>query len=319
MEKTNQNFAMKIEEKTEHGMPLIYLENDYLKVTVAPDVGGKIISIQDLETGHEFLWTNQNLPLEKLPAGSEYDPNFYGGIDELIPNDIPEELNGVLSPDHGELWTLSLDYIPDEKGVSLSGILPLSGLRYRRNITLCPDEPGIELQYKIENPTKEQRRFLWKFHAAINIEPDDEIFCPAKTAMVADAEWSRWTSYAPFHWPNIENQRADLIPPKGNELDFLYLYDLTDGSMGWRRRKKGLAFLYCFDTNVFPYGWYFASYGGFYNHYVAVLEPCTTMPCSVNEAYALNQCSVLEPGETMETIVRIYAGSEKQLSNHLPR
>jgi hypothetical protein len=37
----------------------------------------------------------------------------------------------------------------------------------------------------------------------------------------------------------------------------------------------------------------FASYGGLDGHYTAVLEPCTAMPVSVNEAARLNQCSCL--------------------------
>jgi hypothetical protein len=40
-----------------------------------------------------------------LERGADYDSNFYGGIDELIPNDIPENIDGIDDPDHGELWT----------------------------------------------------------------------------------------------------------------------------------------------------------------------------------------------------------------------
>ena len=78
--------------------------------------------------------------------------------------------------------------------------------------------------------------------------------------------------------------------------------------MAWQSEAKGLTFEYRFDTAVFPYVWYFASYGGFDGHVVAVVEPCTTMPLSVSAAAALGQCSLLESGEGLATQVQIYAG-----------
>src|SRR6266702_2984770 len=93
------------------GIPLVRLESDFLKVDVSPGVGGRIISLVEKHSGHEFLWRNSKLKLESLPGGSEYDPNFYGGIDELLPNDIPEMINGICCPDHGELWTTSLTHV----------------------------------------------------------------------------------------------------------------------------------------------------------------------------------------------------------------
>lgn len=307
---------MRIEEYKQDSTKVIRLTGAHLEVEVAPEIGGRITNIRSLKAGHQFLWKNPALSLEKRPDGSAYDPNFYGGIDELIPNDMPEDLDGVFLPDHGELWTHALDCEVLENGLSLSGTLPLCGLQYRRSIILCEDAPGIALEYTITNPTAEVKKFLWKFHAALAIEPGDEILCPAKTAKVADPAYSRWTDFRPFHWPEIEGARADLIPPKDGTTDFLYLSELTEGYMGWRRGDE-LAFLYRFDPAVFPYCWYFASYGGFLGHYTAVLEPCTAMPMSVKEAAALQQCSVLKAGETLTTTVHIYAGTGEQLKKYV--
>jgi hypothetical protein len=169
-------------------------------------------------------------------------------------------------------------------------------------------DPTIDVDYRIQNPGSQRREFLWKLHAAMNIEPGDQIVCPARTARVVDPQWSRWKRLEPFAWPVIEGKRADQIPPLDGTLDFLFLYDLDAGQMGWKRPSRRLSFSYSFDTQVFPYAWYFASYGGFDGHYVAILEPCTTMPLSVNEAAKLGQCSVLGAGEKIETRVTIYAG-----------
>lgn len=304
---------MEITQSTCNGLTILRMKNEFLELEVAPEIGGRILSLQDVRTGYQFLWKNPNLKLEKLPVGSEYDPNFYGGIDELLPNDMPEEINGVQSPDHGELWTQTLRHTTMPDGILLEGTLPLSELTYRRKISFCSERPGIALKYRIGNPTGERKVFLWKFHAAMNLMPGDEILCPARTAVVADTQWSKWSDSAPFAWPRIQNQRADIIPPLDGSMDFLYLYDLEDGMMGWRRPSKNLAFVYRFDPVVLPYCWYFASYGGFFNHYTGVLEPCTAMPISVNDAAKLGQCSALEPGRFLETTVFIYAGASDAL------
>ncbi len=290
---------------------IVRLESEWLQVDVAPSVGGRIVSLVEKSSGHQFLWRNAGLKLEKLEPGAEYDPNFYGAIDELLPNDIPEIINGVDSPDHGELWTKALDYQVDGEALVLSGTLPLCGLWYERRMTLRSGCPYIDFDYRIENRSGERREFLWKLHAAVNTQPWDRIVCPAHTARVPDLEWSRWHSLGPFAWPEIEGQRADVMPPEEGTVDFLFLYDLANGQIAWESSDKNLTFAYYFDLDVFPYAWLFASYGGFDGHYMAILEPCTTMPLLVNEAARLGQCSTLEDGQAIETRVTIYAGPKR--------
>ena len=95
-------------------------------------------------------------------------------------------------------------------------------------------------------------------------------------------------------------------------MDFFYLYNAAEGSMRIQHAQDNAVFAYSYDKKVFPYQWYFASYGAFLDHYTAIIEPCTTMPISVNEARRLHQCSSLQPGETLQTSVTIYAGPDKQ-------
>ncbi len=290
------------------GLPIVRLESDQLRVEVAPGVGGRIVSLIHRASGHEFLWRNRVLPLQCLPAGSEYDPNFFGGIDELLPNDIPETIDGVSCPDHGELWTTPLDWQSDGHQLKLRGMLPRFGLRYEREMALHADRPCLELAYRISNPTAQPRHFLWKLHAALAVAPGDLVDCPAGKAQVVDLAWSRYHTLAPFNWPRIEGQDANVVPAPDGTVDFFYLYELTEGRIAWQRPSQGLNFAYHFDRKVFPYAWLFASYGGFNGHYTIILEPCSTMPLSVNEAAAKNQCSLLQPGETFETQVMIETG-----------
>ena len=337
------------------GVPVTRLESDHLRLDVAPSVGGRVVSLIHKPSGHEFLWRNRALPLRREAAGSEYDPNFHGGIDELLPNDIPELIDGVDCPDHGELWTAPLavqgEHCPspcaqgtpgpsphpasghprpvgrgegwgegaigacgipevhaDGGRLVLSGDLPRIGLHYERELSLRADRPQLDLAYRITNRASRPRSFLWKLHAALAVQAGDIIDCPARRAQVVDLAWSRYRTLEPFDWPILQDQAVNLVPPADGTVDFFYLFDLRAGRMAWRRPGAGLEFAYEFDPQVFRFAWLFASYGGFNRHYTVVLEPCTAMPMSVNEAAAKGQCSRLEPGQTLATRVTLRAG-----------
>lgn len=306
---------MKITRDNINGIEVIILENQHLKISVAPALGGKIISIFNKPLQHEFLWTNKNLQLTINEPGADYDSNFFGGIDELIPNDLPESIDGIAYPDHGELWTSRLQHeiLPDN-ALKVSGQLNLSNLQYSKTLLLDPTRPAVKLDYNIKNTSGERRNFMWKLHAAININAGDQLLTTAKKAIVADPAYSRFKKETgEFNWPHIENTDASIVPGKNGSMDFFYLYNTPSGEMQ-SLDKSGHLFSYTYDNKVFPYQWLFASYGGFLDHYMAILEPCTNMPISVNDAVSLNQSATLAPGDSIETSVTIFAGDKKDNS-----
>jgi hypothetical protein len=290
------------------GVPVVRLESKELQVDVAPGIGGRLVRLIDKKSGYDFLWRNTSLPLELKPSGSEYDPNFYGGIDELLPNDLIEPINGVDCPDHGELWTTPLTSEISDDRLTLRGQLPRFGLDYEREMRLRPDSPWLDFKYRIANLTDQPRHFLWKLHAALAVQEGDLIECPARHAQIVDLAWSRFKTTAPFEWPNLEGRATNIVPARNGTMDFFNLFNLSAGEMFWRRPNSGLRFGYQFDSRIFPYAWLFASWGGFLGHYTIILEPCTSMPMSVNEAAAKHQCSRLQPGQVLETNVSLYAG-----------
>lgn len=291
-----------------NGIEILTLENEQLKIKIAPKLGGKIISVFNKPLNTEFLWCNKNLPLAQNNSGDDYDSNFWGGIDELIPNDIPENVNGIDYPDHGELWTTSLQYKTENNEVSLSGNLNLSGLYYQKKVSLDDNKPTICIDYKIRNTSGQTKDILWKFHAALVIGQGDTLFTDAKKAKVVDLDYSRFKDQNEFCWPVVEKIDASIVPYKNNGMDFFYLYDIERPEMGLITRKGKHLFSYLYDKKVFPFQWYFASYGGFLDHYVAIIEPCTNMPMSINSAKEKGQCLTLEPNQKLNTKVLIYAG-----------
>ena len=304
---------MKTQVTDKNGILIIRAENDHIAFEITPQLGGRIISVYNKDLKKEFLWHNENLNLAENKAGADYDSNFWGGIDELIPNDIPETVDGVVYPDHGELWTASLEFEVNEDHISVFGLLPLSGLYYRKTLSFASDEPVIRTRYEIRNDSGATRNFLWKLHAAVQIAEGDKLRSSAVKARAVDQNASRIKSEEEFFWPNIQSNDASRVPAYDQTMDFFYLYDVKQPEMGMISNEGKDLFEYRYDSKVFPYEWYFASYGQFNNHYTAILEPASAMPVSVNEAKELGQCTVLEAGEEISTLVTIYAGPNKSL------
>jgi len=297
-----------ISHRKERGLDILTMENPHLKITLVPALGGKIASLYNKRLKKEFLWNNAGLALQQNEPGDDYDSNFWGGVDELLPNDIPEVVDGVSYPDHGELWTTRLTYTLEGSEVTVQGLLPLSQLYYRKTVRLHDGEPRIILNYQLTNQSPACRHFLWKQHAALQIAAGDRLETSAGKAQIVSSDASRFTEQNVFPWPFVEGVDASLVPEKNNTMDFFYLFDLSVGEMSLITDNGRVRFTYYYDLNVFPYQWYFASYGQFRGHYTAILEPASAMPVSVNDAAGKRQCSRLEAGQELRTRVVIYAG-----------
>lgn len=303
--------AMHISTSYANGLEVLTCENDWLRSQIVPVLGGRIVSIFNKPLEKEFVYRHDR-PLEAFPPGTDYDAVFAGGIDELIPNDIPEEIDGISYPDHGELWTTPLRYTIGENSLTLCNTLKLSSLYYERMLSFDKSGPIIHLKYKIRNEANSTRHFLWKLHAALAIQPGDKLVTSARMAMIVSQEASRFSDMAAFRWPSIENGDASIVPTFGNTMDFFYLYDIPGSSMQMLSNHGDHLFSYDYDRSVFPYQWYFASYGAFLNHHTAILEPATGMPVSVNESMAVGQCMKLEYKQEIITTVSIYAGEHEE-------
>lgn len=165
------------------GFPVLRLENEALTVDVLPDLGGKILQITHRTLGRSFLWHNPRQRLRRLPLGASYDDHFFGGWDELLPNDVVESIGGETLVDHGELWTTPLSAVVEGTTVVLSGLLPITPLRFEKRIALTGGE-SIEVRYKLENIGRRRLDILFKLHPALRISPGAEIRVAAARATV---------------------------------------------------------------------------------------------------------------------------------------
>jgi hypothetical protein len=295
------------------GLRAVLLENRFLRVFVLPEAGAKIWQITYKPLDADLLWNNPRISPARLPLNSRYDDVWSGGWDELFPNDEVASIEGESYPDHGELWTGEWQFEPftngEEAGVRLRFDTPISSIRVEKVITLRSDLARIFFQHRFTNLAQMAFPFLWKLHPAMAVTPQHRIdFPPMKVEMEPAFPGTLEGGAQPVSWPqvsagarNIDLRR--IPPPEERQLYFFYGTGLRQGWCGLTNMQTHLACGWHFDPKVFSSAWLFASYGGWRNYNVAVLEPCTGYPLNFAAMQAAGRDKIIAPGETLDTRV----------------
>ena len=295
------------------GLRVITLENELLRLQILPEVGAKIWQITYLPSGADLLWNNPRIPPARHTIHTRYDDVWSGGWDELFPNDLETTIGGECYPDHGELWTGTWEAEPftsgDEVGVKLRFQTPVSAVSVEKTIMLRQGAAHIYFAHWFRNLGSTAFPFLWKLHPAFNVTAQHQIDFPPMR-VVREPAYPGTLAEAPleFAWPyaRMRDREIDLrIVPCQNQRQLYFFYG-DQMKSGWCALTNIATRLSCgfrFDPAVFPSCWLFASYGGWRNYSVAVLEPCTGYPLNFDTIVAAGRQRVLQPGESLSTNV----------------
>jgi hypothetical protein len=288
----------------------LVLENSSLRVIVLPEAGAKILQITYKPLDAPLLWNNPAVEPAAQALHTSYDDNWSGGWDELFPNDEACKLRGLDLPDHGELWT-------GQWTAELSGTNRLI-LRYETPVTrfaalkelvLHEDGAVLEIRYKLTNMGSEPFPFLWKLHPAFAVSAAHRIdFPPMRVVRELDFPGTLEGAPPVFEWPfaSTGDGKLDLrqVPDASSRaVHFFYGTEYASGWCGVTDRTRKLAAALRFDPKVFSSCWLFATYGGWRDLNVAVLEPATGYPFQMQAMIDRGQARTLLPGENLETTV----------------
>ncbi|MBB6730661.1 DUF4432 family protein [Cohnella zeiphila] len=290
----------------------VILENDRLKVVIMPELGAKIWQITYKPRGKDLLWQHPRLKPRPLPFHAVYDDQFFGGWDELFPNDMPETIGEEAYPDHGELWTLPWQFAvwqtgPQEASVRLWTETPISNCRVEKTITLRAGEAKLRFRHFIANNGREDLPYLWKLHAAMAVDGDARIDLPAENVYVEEFGKPRiGQTGVTYRWPyatDEEGVRRDMrkaLPDSAGVGEFQYAIGMKEGWCAITHAKEKIGFALAYDKRRLPHCWLFASYGGWRGLNTVVLEPCTGYPAGVNDGVRQGTHAVLKPGVPFE-------------------
>jgi hypothetical protein len=297
-----------------HGLSAVVLENRALRIVILPEAGGKIWQITYKPLDANLLWNNPRIHPAKLALSARYDDVWSGGWDELFPNDEVAVIEGESYPDHGELWTGLWKAQPfteaDVAGVHLTYETPISSILVEKTIRIRQDQSRIEFHHRFTNRGRFAFPFLWKLHPAMAVSPKHRIDFPPMQVMIEPAfPGTLAGATGTAEWPFLQTQsgKVDLRRIPCEQERQLYFFYGTQMKENWCALTNCETKLSCglqFDSKVLPCCWLFATYGGWRNYNVAVLEPCTGYPLNFEAMHAAGRTRTLAPDETLETDVR---------------
>ncbi len=162
--------------KTDKEYRAVWLENEYLKVMILPELGGRIQRAYDKTNGYDFVYYNHVI---KPALVGLCGPWISGGI----------EFNW---PQHHRPTTYSpVDYLlienPDgSKTCRVSDVDQMYGTRGEASFTLYPGRAYIEIKGQLYNPTPLPQTFLWWANPAVPVNENTQSIFPPDVHAVMD-------------------------------------------------------------------------------------------------------------------------------------
>ena len=162
--------------KTDKGYQAVWLENEYLKVMILPELGGRIQRAYDKTNDYDFVYYNH---VVKPALVGLCGPWISGGI----------EFNW---PQHHRPTTYSpVDYLlienPDgSKTCRVSDVDQMYGTRGEASFTLYPGRAYIEIRGQLYNPTPLPQTFLWWANPAVPVNENTQSIFPPDVHAVMD-------------------------------------------------------------------------------------------------------------------------------------
>ena len=164
------------DEKRDKEYEAVYLENDYIKVMVLPQLGGRIQRAYDKTNGYDFVYYNHVI---KPALVGLTGPWISGGIEFNWPQH------------HRPTTFLPVDYILSEnqdgsKSVLLHDVDQMYGTKGLMKITLYPDKAYIEITGQLYNRTSLPQTFLWWANPAVAVNDNTQSIFPPDVHAVMD-------------------------------------------------------------------------------------------------------------------------------------
>ncbi len=165
-----------IDEKKDKEYTAVYLENEYIKVMVLPELGGRIQRAYDKTNDYDFVYYNQVI---KPALVGLTGPWISGGI----------EFNW---PQHHRPTTFSpTDYITGENEdgscyVMIHDVDQMYGTKGIMKFSLYPGKAYIEIMGQLYNRTSLPQTFLWWANPAVAVNDNTQSIFPPDVHAVMD-------------------------------------------------------------------------------------------------------------------------------------
>jgi len=179
-------FTDRIAEKPEdRKWQAVWIENEYLRAMVLPEIGGRIHVLQDRTNGYDLIY---NQPVIKPALVGLAGPWASGGIEFNWPQH------------HRPATFLPVDYEVEDHADGSKTIWcgdhdPMSRMKGMHGVCLHPGRACLELKVRAYNRTMLPQTFLWWANVATRVHEAYQSFFPPDVSYVADHARRSMSSY----------------------------------------------------------------------------------------------------------------------------
>ena len=154
----------------------VWIENEFIRVLVLPELGGRIHAIQDRTNGYDLIY---NQPVIKPALVGLAGPWASGGIEFNWPQH------------HRPATFLPVDFEIEEHADGSKTIWcgdhdPMLRMKGMHGICLHPGQSLVELKVRVHNRTQLPQTFLWWANVATRVHEAYQSFFPPDVYYVAD-------------------------------------------------------------------------------------------------------------------------------------
>lgn len=280
------------------------LSNEYVELTVAPRVGGRVSRLRDLAHGVEWLVNSSTKRAAPTGPVTKWASFERGGWDECFPNIATETTSpqGSLR-DHGELWSRPWEVVPDAEQLEL--VAETAG-RYTFRRTLRLDGNQVIADYDVSVDSGPAYEFIWSMHPLLLGDTNVEALLSSGTETTV--EYSSRPEISPgdrLAWgeplPSFKGWRPGERPP---EILALKLFTDVGAVSTAVATRRGAVLRFEFEPAELPHLGIWLNYGAWPNYidrrdgdqHVAV-EPCMAGTDSLTTAKSSGAAVTLQPGE----------------------
>jgi tetratricopeptide (TPR) repeat protein len=226
------------EQPTPRAWQAVWIENEYLRVLILPEIGGRIHAIEDKISGTELIYRQ---PVIKPALVGLAGPWISGGI----------EFNW--SQHHRPATFLPADFEVEENADGSQTVWcgdhdPMSRMKGMHGICLHPGKAYVELKARAQNRTGFVQTFLWWANVGLKVHEGYQSFFPPDVYYVADHA-KRATSRYPlaeglYYGVNYGERGRNGVPKAEVPRQYVPPHCLKDGGKdgGLRYRPNDLSF-----------------------------------------------------------------------------
>ncbi len=216
-----------LDDKEDKEWDAVYLENQYLKIMLLPQLGGRIQMAYDKTKKRHFVYYNHvikpalvGLTGPWISGGIEFNwpqhhrPSTYDPVDSCI----EENADGSIT-----VWCSEVERMFRTRGMA--------------GFTLYPDKAYLEINVKLFNRTDFPQTFLWWANPAVKVNDDyQSVFPPDVHAVfdhgkrdVSEFPIARGTYYKVDYSPGTDISRYKNIPVPTSYMAITSKYDFVGG------------------------------------------------------------------------------------------